>query len=74
MSWTGSFDAALFPMTGPDTFPPGSAIGITAASSLSLGWIPDTPNAPRWIDVQDGNGSSYGKQNIGNYTLVISAN
>ncbi len=74
MSWTGSFDAGLFPMTGPNTFPPGSAIGITAASSLALGWVPDAPSVPRWIDVQDGVGGTYGKENIGPYTLVISAN
>jgi hypothetical protein len=74
MSWTtGSWDAALFPMTAASTFSANS-IGITGATSLSLGWVPDASNVPRWIDVQDGDLGSYGKQNIGPYTLVISAN
>ena len=74
MSWTGSFDAALVPIkaVGNNFFPPG--VAIAGASSLSLGIVPDASIAPRWIDVQDGNGASYGKQDIGPYTLVISAN
>ncbi|HTP58218.1 MAG TPA: hypothetical protein VMM82_04830, partial [Spirochaetia bacterium] len=75
MAWTsGSWDAALVPMTAANTFSGG--IQITAATSLSLGWIPDAPSVSRWIDVQDGvlSPNTYGKENIGSYTLVISAN
>jgi hypothetical protein len=49
---------------------------VSGGKSVGLVWdVSAIPNTVRWMDVEDGiYPSTYGKMDIGNYTLEIRAN
>jgi hypothetical protein len=74
-SWANPNKVATLAVILADaTFAPGGIVS-PSATSLSLGWVKDVAGTQRWIELENGQyPATWGNYNLGNWTLVISAN